>query len=547
MPDLHQTLRSTDFDFLQRIANAWKIELKAKSFIPALTEIESLMLEKPQLEETLNVLPENAHAAWEVLLARHGRESWAIFTRQFGELRPFGLARRSREQPDLSPISAVEVLWYRGLIGRAFLNPSGEPQEYAYIPDEFLAMTQQNNPMTNQLLPRPASEADSKIQLLANDALLDDATEALAALRMNRPLHMAYLPKKPVYIQFLLALLAQVGLFSAEQLPEPEKVKDFLSESRGEALLNLFNIWRNSQSLNELRMLPGLTSDGNWTNNPQIPRNLLIEILKPLDVSTWWSIPSLLNQVKTTMPDFQRPAGDYDSWFIHEEKTNQNLRGFESWDKVEGALLRYLLAGPLHWLGVLDIAHAEKTNQPISFRLSPIGVNLLQNQIPAQCSSENGSVTISSDGSLFITHEVPRALRYQLERFCLPLGGEKSQAKYQVTADSLRQAVDQGLRPTQLIYLLQQARVKNIPQVVSDALERWEKYGPEMKVQPVVLLRLEKNELLPIFQKVPRVARCLGEVLNPLTVIVKPGSTESLRQALAELGFIADIQIDKVV
>jgi DNA polymerase II small subunit/DNA polymerase delta subunit B len=49
---------------------------------------------------------------------------------------------------------------------------------------------------------------------------------------------------------------------------------------------------------------------------------------------------------------------------------------------------------------------------------------------------------------------------------------------------------------------------------------------------------LEKPDLLPILQKTPRIARCFEEVLNSKTVIIKPGSVDALRQALAEMGLL---------
>jgi hypothetical protein len=291
-------------------------------------------------------------------------------------------------------------------------------------------------------------------------------------------------------------------------------------------------------------MLPGLLCDGAWTNDPALPRELVLSILNKLDPATWWSLPSLLAQIKAHHPDFERPAGDYDSWFIRDEKTKTHLRGFENWEKVEGALLRYLIVGPLFWLGVLDLAHAEKNGAPLAFRLSALGSDLLKGQPPAHCGEENGVVTIASDGTFFISREVPRTLRYQLARFCIPISTAQAESKYRVTADSLRQAAVQGLRPTQLIQLLQQAKVKNLPQMFVESLERWEKYGPELTVEPITLLRLEKSELLPLLQKSPRVSRCLGEVLGPKAVLVKPGSVEPLRQALAEMGLLAEIKLE---
>ena len=545
MPDLHQTLRSTDLDFLQRVARAWGFDLSTKSFAAALKEVESHLQDESLLHEILDALPENARTALDSLLAHQGRESWAIFIREFGELRTFGLARRTRENPDLRPISAVEVLWYRALIGRVFLNMTGEPQEYAYIPDELLALLQPAQSEADPIIPRPAAEAERKIQNLATDTILDDATEALAALRMNRPLESSHLPASATYRQFLLALLTQSSMIASGQLPEPDKVKEFLSASRGEALLTLYQVWQQSRGINDLRMLPGLTCDGNWNNDPFLPRRLLLGILSQLDPATWWSIPSLIAQIKTQTPDFQRPAGDYDSWFIRDEKTHAHLHGFENWEKVEGVLIRYLLAGPFHWLGIIDIARAEKNSSPLAFRISAGGSFLLKGLPCPSDNNENASVTVSSDGTLFISREVPRAIRYQLARFSEPLAGNKTENRYRITADSLRQAADQGLRPAQLIYLLQQAKVKNLPQTMVEALNRWEKYGTEVKMEPAVLLRLGSPDLLPILQKTPRVARCLAEVLSSQVILVKPGSVESLRQALAELGLLAEIKLDK--
>ena len=41
-----------------------------------------------------------------------------------------------------------------------------------------------------------------------------------------------------------------------------------------------------------------------------------------------------------------------------------------------------------------------------------------------------------------------------------------------------------------------------------------------------------------------RSARYLGEALNPTTVVVKPGGEEAVRNALAELGYLASSQLD---
>ena len=75
-----------------------------------------------------------------------------------------------------------------------------------------------------------------------------------------------------------------------------------------------------------------------------------------------------MTAVHQQQPDFQRPAGDYDSWFLRDQQSGEFLRGFEHWDEVDGALLRYLICGPLHWLGGVD--------RPARQRRPPGGISL---------------------------------------------------------------------------------------------------------------------------------------------------------------------------
>ena len=51
------------------------------------------------------------------------------------------------------------------------------------------------------------------------------------------------------------------------------------------------------------------------------------------------------------------------------EASGEYLRGFEHWDEVDGRLIRYIITGPLHWLGVLDLARPEAEQEVTAFRL----------------------------------------------------------------------------------------------------------------------------------------------------------------------------------
>ena len=66
----------------------------------------------------------------------------------------------------------------------------------------------------------------------------------------------------------------------------------------------------------------------------------------------------MIDEIKSTEPDFQRPGGDSESGYIRSEREDVYLNGFESWDQVDGALLRFMLTGPLHWLGLAELGRS---------------------------------------------------------------------------------------------------------------------------------------------------------------------------------------------
>ena len=104
--------------------------------------------------------------------------------------------------------------------------------------------------------------------------------------------------------------------------------------------------------MRDLWQVPGIApeADSMAGYDPTVARGAVLSIiaeLAPLD--DWWSPAEFIAAVKGADPDFQRPGGDYDSWYIRDER-GEYLRGFDSWDKVEGALIAWIIEGPLHWL-----------------------------------------------------------------------------------------------------------------------------------------------------------------------------------------------------
>lgn len=603
MPDLSQIFQPNDLGFIRIVASLWGIALDSSDPSAASLELAEALCDAELVEEVVSTLPQDGRAALEALMGAGGRIPWGTFTRRFGEVREMGPGKRDREEPHLHPKSAIEILWYRALVGRAFFDTEKGAQEFAYIPDDFLMVldfgavedpaeeaakakdvmsalkparsvaapaskpTAKAAPATQPVAPppvramtapapkptaaapaptpvappaappptaddealgRPASPAEKAFPTPATDRLLDDACTLLAALRMG-----IQAPETGVPVSVVSAFLTAAKIL-VNGVPQPDPVKNFLEAPRAKALEMLVGAWQDSGQFNELRMLPGLSCEGDLTNQPLETREFLLNLLEPVPDKHWWSLPAFVRDVKAKYPDFQRPAGDYDSWFIKREADGTFLRGFANWDNVDGALIRYFISGPLFWLGIVDLAAPEEGALPTAFRTAE----------PRTPNAETGKLIVTSNGRISVPRLVPRAARYQIARFCEWDAETGDEYRYRVTPASLALARTQGLKPDHLVGVLRKYVAAPLPPPFVRALQRWEVNGSEARIEKLVVLKVSKPEVLNEL-RASSAARFLGEILGPVTVVVKAGAQSKVLAALAEMGLLAEGEVEE--
>jgi hypothetical protein len=292
----------------------------------------------------------------------------------------------------------------------------------------------------------------------------------------------------------------------------------------------LVEAWTASAAFDELRLLPDLVCEGEWTNDPHATRNAILNFLHALPQNQWWSFPAFLRDLKLKHPDFQRPAGDYDSWFIKRASDGQYLRGFAYWDAVDGALVRFVIQ-IMHWLGLADLAAPEAGKDFTAFRLT---FNVKRSTL-----NESGKIAISSNGKIAVSRLAPRAVRYQVARFCEWDEPKADEYIYHVSAKSLKRANEQGLKASQFLSLLAKHTKGNIPPALVKSLKRWEANGTEARAESQTILRVARPEVLEEL-RASKAARFLGEPLGPTAVIVKPGALSKVESALAEMGLLLE-------
>lgn len=539
MPDLQHRLRNHDLGFMKIVASLWGLDLVAPDARTALPKLTHQMLDTALVGEIVTALPDETRRALDALVMNAGWMPWSRFTRTFGSLREMGPGKRDREQPYLEPVSPTETLWYRGLIGRDFLRREGTLQECAYIPDDLLALMPKVEPISPQPPGRAASPGESAYKIHVSDRILDHTCTFLAALRLEDPYRSPASGSWQPPVNFVHALLAAMKLITSSEQPVPEDARPFLEMPRGDALAWLVRKWRESALFNELRLMPGLICEGAWQNDPKGARDRILAWLSEIPEGSWWNLDSFIKSVYEREPDYQRPAGDFDTWLVRDADTDKSLKGIEHWDDVDGALIRYLLTGPMHWLGLIDLASLAEGERIQAFRFSDWSSQLLMGKPPENMPIEDQPIESFSDGQLTASTLTPRLARYQVSRFCLWVDETTTKYTYQLSPASLSTATTQGLKTTHLETLMNKYGDPPPPSLLK-AIQQWDKEGGQAKIQPGILLIVDTPQILKALRDSPA-GRFISDPLGPTSAVIFPGAVNKVSAALARLGYLSDI------
>ncbi len=365
-------------------------------------------------------------------------------------------------------------MWYRGLIYRAFADFGDGPLEYIYIPEDLAAPAEVALPQAQLVAPLiapvPAPAGARKTQ----NSLAVDVCAVLAAARELPPQVDKAGHLRDADAERLIAGLLPPGrdAIRLEMFLALARIRGWLKPDRGRLVLDtgsatawlrltpweqmsaLFKAWRDAgDAWNDLRRAPALITEGDWRNDPGLARRALTQALRILEPTAWYPINSLIAQIKAVSPDFQRPDGDYTRWYVRDAASGDYLAGFESWEHVEGRLLRFLITGPLFWLGAVAL---DAVATPSIFRLTSFGAAWLNGRSPAELPRPTRAV-VGDDFVVAAPLTLPLIDRFRLLRFTEPEfdGYEPGQpTRHRITRGSLARARAGGVKPEAIVEFL---------------------------------------------------------------------------------------------
>ncbi|MEZ4518637.1 MAG: helicase-associated domain-containing protein [Chloroflexota bacterium] len=204
-----------------------------------------------------------------------------------------------------------------------------------------------------------------------------------------------------------------------------------------------------------------------------------------------------------------------------------------------GAIAQFSLTGPLHWLGMVDIAADGADGKPV-FRLTERALAWLADQPPSE-EEVRVPLVVQPEATLLVPHNASRLDRFQAARIAeaLPVGEDRLYP-YRITPSSLALAQEQGISVKRVMDFLAKTSGRPIPASVRRSIDRWAENGVEGRLQQVVVLRVSDPDILEKLRSNPKTRSYIGESLGDLAVAIRSGEWQAFREATAMLGLLLD-------
>ncbi len=264
-------------------------------------------------------------------------------------------------------------------------------------------------------------------------------------------------------------------------------------------------------------------------------RRLLVHNLSEMAIEGWIDEDSFCESVRLHDPDFLREDHASPSFAVVELSTGLELYGPDSWNVVEGEWIRYLLRGPLHWLGLVE------------WGLGPGGRAVGFRWIGDEIADEPGEVAakpeILVEDSIRLAVPVPGDLRllYSMEPYMELLSRDKV-SRYRVTRASLLAGLEAGGSWDELRRALETLVGPDLPAQVTERAEEWASGYGRFLLEGATLVTASTEEDAELLATAPEFAENLQSRLGARVYRVAADRFWKLLEALKKAGYVPKVE-----
>jgi hypothetical protein len=288
-------------------------------------------------------------------------------------------------------------------------------------------------------------------------------------------------------------------------------------------------------------------------------RRAIMALLAQAPLNQWISFSAFARFVYRLNPLFlqhrQRLFASPQWWLELEEGCALCPLQLGDWLRAEQLYLMRLLAGPLHWWGVCDIA-TSSDGHLLAFRLTPLAGWLLNgNPLPVeqqQLAQDNyqqysQALTVTEDGEILIACSQQNWPVVQLlETFTEVAGVRQGLLCYRLSARVFGQALGNGLRSfalLRLFHLIAELKaVNDQPQGercarIAAQLEQWQvSYGRVRLYTGVILLETADTFVMREIIATTSLQEQIVQLVQPTVSLIKPETATQIIDELKQRG-----------
>lgn len=290
-------------------------------------------------------------------------------------------------------------------------------------------------------------------------------------------------------------------------------------------------------------------------------RGFIVRLLGQTQPGAWLSVADLLDLIWRVNPLFLRGrqmAFSMPAWRIERVSDGRPLRPAirAEWDDSEGVYIRALLAGPLRWWGVVDLA-SDDAASPTFIRLTALGAFLLQSTGDEAARGQGSDAELERRALAGLTFDwgamalpiregglatqplaASPSLLDLLERWAQPTTLMGGRLLYTFGPDLACANFDLGLRPEDALATLRALGLARAAQALGPRLEGWRaNYGDARLSADVTLVEgRDEATLREALAALPGLAE-RARWLSPSQVALGRADGAALREALGRKGW----------
>jgi hypothetical protein len=399
-----------------------------------------------------------------------------------------------------------------------------------------------------------------------------------------------HMQQKTAFLRFILRVLRVADLFDKRDakpsalLLKPAIAERLLGPAWMKTLATLFELWLTQASYGDLydlndehiRLRSRATSlnvpvlrSGELELENNLARQSIVALLAQAPLQQWMSFSSFARFVYRLNPLFlqqRQHAGQArilaaPQWWMELDE-GRPLRPLQlsDWQRAELVYLMRMIAGPLHWWGICDIA-SSADGRLVAFRLTPTADWLL-NGHPFDVQAERvdrlsyvDALKVTDDSAaqgqalplLLIACSVHNWPVIQLlEMFTEAIGIQQGLLCYRLSPEAFSLALGRGLRPVRLVQLLHQVtEMKAISDPmqaqlfsqITRQLEQWSaSYGRVRLYTGVTLLETADPAIMRELAATTSLEERVVQNIHPALCIIKPQMIAQIVDELKQRG-----------